>query len=170
MKIIVRESQFLKLNEYFSEIPQGSPLFHHTSEERAIKIMDEDTLRGSIPSDSYLDLDTRLKRSKSQASISFTRDKNFEPGLSIGSSWESPKDLNVIFVLDRNKLKTRYKIEPFNYTFLDSSNDQVYEKNPELEERVLSRKIEPLRPFVVDIVYRGSDPEVKQKITDYLNS
>lgn len=149
---------------------EGSPLYHHTSEDRALKIMDENKLRGTLPSGNYLSLDNRLRNTPSQASISFTRDKNFKPGLSIGSSWDMPKDLNVIFVLDRNKLATRYKIEPFNYSYLDPDfRDQPYEKNEELEERVLSKYIYPLDKYVVDIIYKGDNPELKEIINRYLN-
>jgi len=28
----------------------GTPLYHHTSEDRAVDIMDQDKLRGSLPS------------------------------------------------------------------------------------------------------------------------
>ena len=82
---------------------------------RALDIMSQNKLRGSLPSSDYLELDKRLSQSPSQSAISLTRDKNFEPGITIGASWDKPKDLNVVFVLDSNKLKTRYRVEPFNY-------------------------------------------------------
>jgi len=148
----------------------GSPLYHHTSEQRALDIMSQNKLRGSLPSSDYLELDKRLSQSPSQSAISLTRDKNFEPGITIGASWDKPKDLNVVFVLDSNKLKTRYRVEPFNYSSIDPDifDDMGYEKNPELEERVLTKFIYPLRKYVTNIIYKGNDTYVKDKITKYM--
>jgi hypothetical protein len=150
----------------------GTPLYHHTSEDRAVDIMDQDKLRGSLPSEDYLELDKRLSQTPSKSAVSLTRDKNFTPGITIGSSWDSPKDLNVIFVLDSNKLKTRYKIEPFNYSSIDPRifDDMGYEKNPEMEERVLTRYIHPLRKYVTNIIYKGNDEYVKDKINQFMQN
>ena len=170
MKVTITETQRLRLIERLDEV-QGTPLYHHTSEERAMSIMDQNKLRGSVPNEDYLNLDTRLKGTKDQSVISLTRDKNFEPGASIGASWDIPKDLNVVFVLDRNKIKTRYKIEPFNYSSIDPTifQDMGYEKNPELEERVLTKSIYPLDGYVTDIIYKGNNPEVKNRINLFLS-
>ena len=166
---LITEKQLSTLLEALEQI-EGTPLYHHTSEERALSIMKQDKLRGSLPSEDYLELDPRLKNTSTQQAISLTRDKNFIPGLSIGSSWEQPKDLNVIFVLDSNKLKTKYKVEPFNYTFLDPNfANEPYEKNPEHEERVLTSKIQPLHKYITDIIYKGNNPEVAMAIDEYLN-
>ena len=148
----------------------GSPLYHHTSEKRALDIMSQDKLRGSLPSSDYLELDKRLSQTPSQSAISLTRDKNFTPGITIGASWDQPTDLNVIFVLDSNKLKTRYKVEPFNYSSIDPRifDDMGYEKNPEMEERVLTKFIYPLRKYVTNIIYKGKDEYVKDKINQYM--
>ena len=148
----------------------GSPLYHHTSEKRALDIMSQDKLRGSLPSSDYLELDKRLSQTPSQSAVSLTRDKNFTPGITIGASWDQPTDLNVIFVLDSNKLKTRYKVEPFNYSSIDPRifDDMGYEKNPEMEERVLTKFIYPLRKYVTNIIYKGKDEYVKDKINQYM--
>ena len=170
MKVRITESQRQRLVEKLNDV-EGSPLYHHTSEERAMSIMDQNKLRGSVPDEDYLKFDPRLKNTKDQSVISLTRDKNFEPGSTIGASWEQPKDLNVIFVLDSNKIKTRYKIEPFNYSSIDPRifQDMGYEKNPELEERVLTKYIHPLNKYVTNIIYKGNNPEVKQKIDSFLS-
>ena len=149
---------------------EGTPLYHHTSEERAINIMNQDKLRGSLPSDEYLSLDKRLSQTPSQSAISLTRDKNFIPGITIGASWDKPKDLNVVFVLDSNKIKTRYKVEPFNYSSIDPRifDDMGYEKNPEMEERVLTKNISPLHKYVTKIIYKGNDQYVKDKINQFM--
>lgn len=171
MKVRITESQRQRLIERLDDV-QGSPLYHHTSEERALSIMDQNKLRGSVPDEDYLELDPRLKNTKDQSVISLTRDKNFEPGATIGASWETPNDLNVIFVLDSNKIKTKYKIEPFNYSSIDPRifKDMGYEKNPELEERVFTKYIYPLDRYVTDIIYKGNNPEVKEKIESFLSN
>ena len=170
MRYLISAKQYKTLCEAIIDVAPGSPLYHHTSEERAMSIIKQDSLRGSLPSEDYLELDSRLKNTPTQQAISLTRDKNFIPGISIGASWEHPKDMNVIFVLDSNKLKTRYKIEPFNYSSLDPNFiDEPYEKNPEYEERVLTSKIHPLHKYVTDIIYKGSNPEVEAKIKNYLS-
>ncbi len=155
------------INEKLDDV-SGTPLYHHTSEERALSILNQNKLRGSLPDEDYLEKDNRLRSTKNQSAVSLTRDKNFQPGLSIGSSWDMPKDLNVIFVLDRNKLATRYKIEPFNYSYLDPDfKDQPYEKNEELEERILTKYIYPLDKYLSKIIYKGKDEEVKRKLEEY---
>jgi disulfide oxidoreductase YuzD len=74
--------------------------------------------------------------------------------------------LDVILVLDRNKLKTRYKLEPFNYNSIDA--DDFYKtKNKELEERVLNQKIYPVSNYLIDIIYKGSNPEIKEMLERY---
>ena len=48
MKVRITESQRQRLVEKLNDI-EGSPLYHHTSEERAMSIMDQNKLRGSVP-------------------------------------------------------------------------------------------------------------------------
>lgn len=153
-----------EIHEKLEDI-KGTPLYHHTSEERALSILKQNKLRGSLPGDDYLEFDNRVKNSPDQSVVSFTRDKNFIPGLSIGSSLEHPKDLNVILVLDRDKLRTRYKIEPFNYFSMDPDFKKVpYKKNDELEERVLSKYIYPLDKYLTKIIYKGNNTKFKKEL------
>jgi hypothetical protein len=42
-------------------------------------------------------------------------------------------------------------------------------KNPEVEERVLSNRIYPLRQYITNIIYTGNNPEVQKKIDQYLS-
>jgi len=148
---------------------RGIPLYHKTSAIRGMDIMSSDSLRGVIPSEEYLNLDKRLSKTKKQAAISFTRDRNWEPNLSIGIGLGSRlEDADITFVVDRNRLKTKYKIEPFNFIALDP--DYVHtSKNEELEERVLTNEIYPLHKYLINIIYTGDNPEVKEAINNYLN-
>ena len=97
-------------------------------------------------------------------------DRNFIPDQSIGVSNSGPNGaemLDVIFVVDLDKLKTRYKVVPFDYSSLDKEFVRV-SKNKELEERVLTDVIYPLRPYVIDIIYKGDDVNVMAIIKEYL--
>lgn len=154
-----------------------SLIYHHTTEDRAMSIMDSNMLIGTKPFDEIINLDPTLKHSKHKMMISFTRDKNFIPDGSIGNSGDGPRvkpdTLNVIFVADRNRLKTRYRVVPFDYgTLADRAwMDPIprTHKNPEVEERVLSNRIYPLRQYITNIIYTGNNPEVQKKIDQYLS-
>ena len=148
---------------------QGTPLYHKTSTSRGIDIINTDSLRGVLPSGDYLGNDKRLSNTKTQTAISFTRDKNWQPNNTIGVGLDSPlEDTGITFVVDRDKLKTKYKIEPFNYHGLDPDSDYK-EKFNELEDRAMTNEIYPLHKYVIDIIYTGDNPEVQEIIDSYLN-
>jgi disulfide oxidoreductase YuzD len=148
---------------------QGTPLYHKTSTSRGIDIINLDSLRGTLPSDYYLTLDKRLANTRTQRAISFTRDKGWVPNQTIGVGLDSPiEDSNITFVLDKDKLKTKYRVEPFNYDAIDPTHEYK-DKSKELEERVLTDEIYPLRKYVIDIIYTGDNPEVQEIIDGYLN-
>ena len=148
---------------------QGTPLYHKTSTSRGIDIINTDSLRGVLPSGDYLGNDKRLANTKTQTAISFTRDKNWRPNNTIGVGLDSPlEDTGMTFVVDRDKLKTKYKIEPFNYHGIDPDSEYK-EKFNELEDRVMTNEIYPLHKYVIDIIYTGDNPEVQEIIDIYLN-
>ena len=148
---------------------QGTPLYHTTSTSRGLKIINSDTLLGTKPSNEYLDIDKRLANTKTQKAISFTRDNNWKPDQSIGvGSGDKIDNHDLKFILDKDKLKTRYEIEPFNYYGLDPDNKGSV-KGGEFEERALTDKIHPLHKYVIDIIYTGDNPEVQEIIDNYLN-
>ena len=154
-----------------------SLIYHHTTEERALGIMNSNMLVGSKQYEEVLNLDRTLKQSKHKTMVSFTRDKNFIPDASIGNSGDGPRIkpdmLNVIFVADRNRLKTRYRVVPFDYGTIANKAwmDPVprSRKNPEVEERVLTDRIYPLRQYLTNIIYTGNNPEVQKIIDNYLS-
>ena len=148
---------------------QGTPLYHKTSTETGIKIIDSDSLIGTKPSDEYLKIDKSLANTDKQSAISFTRDKNWKPDQSIGKgSGEAISNSDIIFVVDKAKLQTKYEVEPFNYYGLDP-NDMGTSKGGEFEERALTDEIYPLHKYVIDIIYTGDNPEVQEIIDSYLN-
>ena len=165
---IQRIREMMNLNEKLEDI-QGTPLYHKTSTNRGLDIINTDSLRGVLPSGEYLGIDKRLANTKTQTAISFTRDKNWEPNSSIGIGLDSRlEDKDMIFVLDKSKLQTKYKVEPFNYHGLDP-DDTGTSKGGEFEERVLTNEIYPLHKYVIDIIYTGDNPEIQQIIDSYLN-
>jgi len=167
-KILQEEKNKLFLLEKLKDI-EGTRLYHTTSTLRGLGIINSDSIIGILPSKDYLELDKRLSNTKTQKSISFTRDKNWKPDASIGKGLNSGlKGENMIFVVDKDKLKTKYKIEPFNYDSIDLTYKHT-QKNIELEERVLTDKIHPLHKYIVDIIYMGDNPKIKDEIKSYLN-
>jgi len=165
---ISRIKEMMNLNEKLEDI-QGTPLYHKTSTNRGLDIINSDSLRGVLPSGSYLSLDTRLRKTRTQTAISFTRDKNWQPNNTIGIGLDSPlEDTGITFVVDKDKLKTKYKVEPFNYHGIDSDSEYK-EKFNELEERVMTNEIYPLHKYLIDIIYTGDNPEVRNIIDNYLS-
>lgn len=167
------QEQISKIQSLMNVVNEGlhdlSPLYHKTSTIRGLDIINSDSLRGTLPSEEYLKIDKRLANTKTQRAISFTRDKDWKPNNTIGMGFDTQlEDTNITFVVDKNKLKVKYRIEPFNYGGLDSWS--IYDtKNQELEERVLTDEIYPLHRYLIDIIYTGDDPEVKEIINHYLN-
>ena len=170
------QEQILRIHEMMGVISeklediQGTPMYHKTSTLRGLDIINVDALRaGSIPSGDYLSYDKRLANTKLQNAISFTRDKNWDPGHTIGIGLESPlEDSNMTFVVDRNKLRTKYKVESFNYAGIEPDYE-YHKKNNELEERVMTNEIYPLHRYLIDIIYTGDDPKVQEQINNYLS-
>jgi len=165
---IVRIKEMMNLNEKLEDI-KGVPLYHKTSTMRGLDIINSDSLKGSLPSEDYLTLDKRLSNTKTQRAISFTRNKNWNPGHTIGVGLDSAiEDSNITFVVDKDRLKTKYVVEPFNYSGIDSRHINTH-KNEELEERVLTDEIYPLHKYVIDIIYTGDNLQVQEIIDSYLN-
>lgn len=165
---ISRIKEVMGLNEELEDI-QGTPLYHKTSTNRGLDIINSDSLRGTLPSEDYLTLDKRLANTKTQRAISFTRDRNWNPSNTIGVGLDSAiEDSNITFVVDKDRLKTKYVVKPFNYSGIDSRHINT-QKNEELEERVLTDEIYPLHKYVIDIIYTGGNPQVQEIIDSYLN-
>jgi hypothetical protein len=151
-----------------------SKLYHFTTESNALQILDSDTLLASKPDEYYLELDKRLGASKHKSAISLTRDNKLNPsGMNLANKPqdEDPQEwsnnINVKFVLDSDKIKHRYKIEPFNYDALDKYHGIPVTKNKEAEERVMTDKIPNLHRYIINIEYRGNNPKIKQAIDQY---
>jgi hypothetical protein len=116
------------LFEALSDMANIQPIYHYTTSDAAHKIMDSDTLLGRDPDVGFYD--EHLARAKRKAAISFTRDRNMD--LRQSMNWGNTNDdvdeselvFDVVFVINRDKLKTRYKLEPFSF---DYSMDKMQE-------------------------------------------
>lgn len=93
--------------------------------------------------------ENRLRRSvEGDDAISFTRCAD------MAVHWALlPRDfeesIGAVIVFDRQKLKTRYRLEAFHDPFWDT-DDSIYD---EAEERVWGREIVNLSPLIVGIIW-----------------
>jgi hypothetical protein len=103
-------------------------LYHYTSVDLLLHILDEDTLLSRLNGD-----DSRT--------ISFTRDKNFEKvkGRSIHST-------EARMVFDGNKISDRYKLEPYNFFKYSQTG-----KNYEAEEQLVIDKLKGIRNYLIRV-------------------
>jgi hypothetical protein len=153
--------------------------------------MDSDMLVGSIPYAEMMVKDKQLNTKRGFHQISFTRNKSWDPNPgSLAPGAGSIDNLDVKFVVDKDRLKTKYRVIPFDYSglasnpwdrntkeyknFFSGSNDEPedmpdYERDDEYEERVISEEIINLHKYVTDIIYKGNNPDVQQAINNYLH-
>jgi hypothetical protein len=171
-QILRIQSMMGVINEKLEDI-QGQPLYHRTSTSNGLLIMESNTLKGVEPRSAQKAYDKQLKLLGKNKYISFTRNKNWYPeninDLGAGS-YGSIGDLDMTFVIDKEKLKTKYIVEPFDFNGLPIKNLQSGkdEKNFEYEERVLADEIYPLHKYLIDIIYTGNDSEIQNVIDNYL--
>lgn len=109
------------LFEALSDMANIQPIYHYTTSDAAHKIIDTDTLLGRDPDVGFYD--EKLGRAKKKAAISFTRNRNMDlrQSLDWGNTQDDVDDselvFDVVFVINRDKLKTRYKLEPFSFNY-----------------------------------------------------
>ena len=119
------------LFEALSDMANIQPIYHYTTSNAAHKIIDTDTLLGRDPDVGYYD--KQLERAKKKASISFTRNRNMDLTKSLdwgnmdGDVDDRELVFDVVFVINRDKLKTRYKLEPFSFNY-SMMHEDVKEK------------------------------------------
>jgi len=170
---IQRIQEMMGLNEKLGDI-KGTELYHITSTDRGLKIIDSDTLIGFGEAGGVITKDDKnLLSSKHKKTISFSRNKNWKPKnpRDIGGSLPGMSNMEMVFVVDKEKLKTKYVVEPFNWFGFGDPRWQKGKNGDEYEyeERVLTDKIYPLRKYLIDIIYTGNDPKVQEIIDNYLN-
>ena len=100
------------LFEALSDMANIQPIYHYTTSDAAHMIIDSDTLIGRDPDVGFYD--EHLARAKKKAAISFTRERNMD--LTKSMNWGNTNDdvgedelvFDVVFVINRDKLKTKY--------------------------------------------------------------
>ena len=125
------------LFEALSDMANIQPIYHYTTSDAAHKIIDSDTLLGRDPDVGFYD--EHLARAKRKTAISFTRERNMD--LRQSMDWGNTNDdvddselvFDVVFVINRDKLKTRYKLEPFSF---DYSMDKMQESVKDEIEKI----------------------------------
>jgi hypothetical protein len=94
---------------------RSAPLYHATSYESAIKILQTNQIKSKTMHLNHLHLYSTGKKIE-QKGVSLTRDFNF------AKNFPDKEGAKVIFVLDQQKLAQRYKIKPVDY-FFDAEDD-----------------------------------------------
>jgi hypothetical protein len=124
---------FRNWTDSLNENKQVGVIYHYTTFENGLKILQSNELKADHAADST--------NTNPIYAVSFTRDKRFHNnhniGFDIGSSGQKPQ---VRFTIDGDKLSNKYKIAPY---VQDALISPVFRKNSEhyeAEERVVSNK------------------------------
>ena len=143
----------IKLIKILNEAKQVGTIYHFTSNLSAINIA-----RGNkLTPTRHPELNPTTN--KKEHYISFTRNKGFRKVARVGI------DLDVVFVVDGNKLSNKYKIKPFDF----------YKKSPQIaavaltydedEERIWTNKpIENFNTYVKEVWIYAPETEVVDKL------
>jgi hypothetical protein len=147
----------IKLKNILKEAKQVGIIYHYTTFENGLKILQSNELKGSEAADST--------NAKPVFAISFTRDKRFHDNHVVGfeeSSFGNTPQLRL--TLDGNKLSNRFKVQPYSQGGAFSKDRKGFEA----EERVISDKIItiPLSDYLisVDLLIEYKKPSNKYDI------
>jgi hypothetical protein len=130
---------FRNWTDSLNESKQVGVIYHYTTFENGLKILQSNQLKGGAAEDST--------NANPVFAISFTRDKRFHNnhnvGFDVSSFGQRPQ---VRFTVDGNKLSNRYKIQPYAQIG-GSGRFEKQREEFEAEERVVSNK-----PFSIPIL------------------
>ena len=134
----------IKLKQILQERKQVGIIYHFTSLRRAASILYDNQLN-------------RYTTKNNVPHISFTRNKDFWNNQRYGI-----EGLEIKFIVDGDRLSDKYKIQPYNY-FADQpitdTTAELYDID-EMEEVVISKKIEFFSDYIKEVVFRRDDEEV----------
>jgi len=153
----------IRLLDLLKEAKQVGTIYHYTTFEAGLKILQSNQLKAHDAADST--------NAKPVYSISFTRDKRFHDNHNIGFTDSSlGQNPQVRFTVDGNKLSNNYKVQPYS----QGADFSKGRKGFEAEERVISDKPFkiPLSNYLlsVDILLEYKKPSNKYDfigIVDY---
>jgi hypothetical protein len=147
----------IKLKNILKEAKQVGIIYHYTTFENGLKILQSNELKGSEAADST--------NAKPVFAISFTRDKRFHDNHVVGfeeSSFGNTPQLR--FTIDGDKLSNRFSVQPYSQGGAFSKDRKGFEA----EERVISDKIItiPLSDYLisVDLLIEYKKPSNKYDI------
>jgi hypothetical protein len=132
----------IRLRDLINEAKQVGTIYHYTTFESGLKILQSNQLKSSDAADST--------NAKPVFAISFTRDKRFHDNHVVGfeeSSFGNTPQLR--FTIDGDKLSNRYSVQPYSQQGAFSKDRKGFEA----EERVISDKIFtiPLSNYLISI-------------------
>lgn len=152
----------IKLKNILKEAKQVGIIYHYTTFEAGLKILQSNQLKSGEAADST--------NSKPVFAISFTRDKRFHDNHVVGfdeSSFGNKPQLR--FTIDGNKLSNRYSVQPYSQQGAFSKDRKGFEA----EERVISDKIItiPLSDYLisVDLLIEYKKPSKNSDWMDEIN-
>jgi hypothetical protein len=148
--------------EQLDESKQVGIIYHYTTFEAGLKILQSNQLKSGEAADST--------KSKPVFAISFTRDKRFHNNHVVGfeeSSFGNKPQLR--FTIDGNKLSNRFSVQPYSQGGAFSKDRKGFES----EERVISDKIFtiPLSDYLisVDLLIEYKKPSKNSDWMDEIN-
>jgi len=152
----------IKEEEQLDESKQVGIIYHYTTFEAGLKILQSNQLKSDEAADST--------KTNPVFAISFTRDKRFHDNHVIGfeeSSFGNKPQLR--FTIDGNKLNNRYSVQPYSQQGAFSKDRKGFEA----EERVISDKVFTISLFdyliSVDLLIEYKKPSNKYDWIDEIN-
>lgn len=119
---------------YITEEKQVGIIYHYTSIENALRIVDMNRLNRS----------TNIDEEGEPDYISFTRDKHFH------RHYREGVGTDCRFIVDGTKLSRRYKFKPHNYfSFPGSTGYLTVQEMDEQEERLLGKDIVDFKQYIL---------------------
>jgi len=142
----------IKLQDILKEAKQVGIIYHYTTFEAGLKILQSNQLKSGEAADST--------KSKPVFAISFTRDKRFHDNHVVDFTSSSfGRTPQLRFTIDGNKLSNKFKVQPY-------SQGGVFDKGKksfEAEERVISDKTFtiPLFDYLIsiDVLFEYKEPK-----------
>jgi hypothetical protein len=134
-----KKTSLLKLIDLLREAKQVGTIYHYTTFEAGLKILESNQLKSTETADST--------KADPIYGVSFTRNKRFHNNHNIGFDVSSFGQMPQIrFTIDGDKLSNKYKIQPYAQTGGAGRFEKQHEEF-EAEERAVSDK-----PFTIPVL------------------
>jgi hypothetical protein len=142
----------IKLKDILKEAKQVGIIYHYTTFESGLKVLESNQLKSSDAADST--------NAKPVFAISFTRDKRFHENHAVDFTNSSfGKRPQLRFTIDGNKLSNKFKVQPYSQGGVFDKGEKGFES----EERVISDKLFtiPLSNYLisVDVLFEYKEPK-----------